>query len=141
MKFMAFFSVLLLELAPFTAHAQESRSDAYDHALLKREYIGKNEVFAVTYKNDGGKANRVDGYIRASANVSNITVYVYNTANRNYDLFEIPMSSIVSIGKSESQKIPLADKHKIFSTGSILKAAGIILISGAIALFFFHDEL
>ena len=36
-----------------SAWAQETQT-SYDYALLKREFIGKNEIFSVTYKNESG---------------------------------------------------------------------------------------
>ena len=141
MKPVIIFYIVLLKCCSFAAQAQESTTVVYDYALLKREYIGKNEFFTINYRNESGKTNRVDGYIRTSANENNITVYTYNLTNRNYDLLEIPLSSIQSITRSESQKIVIGDKPKIFTTGSILKAAGIVLISAGLALIVFHDKL
>lgn len=141
MKLLTVLSILLISGMSFTAQAQESKTVVYDYALLKREYIGKNEIFTIAYKNESGKTDRIDGYVRASANENNITVYRFNAVNRNYDLVEIPLSAIVSINRSESQKVVAIEKPKLITSRGILKAAGIILISAGLALLIFHNEL
>lgn len=122
-------------------NAQESLPSAFDYALMKREYIGKNEIFSVTYKNESGKTKHINGYIRPAADDKRIAVYSYNTANRNYDILEIPISEIQSIVRSEIQKITVEDSKPVITAGGILKAAGITLIIAAIALLIFHDKL
>ncbi|MBL7960335.1 hypothetical protein JNL27_08845 [bacterium] len=141
MKAITFLYVMELGCFSFPALAQESSTVVYDYALLKREYIGKNEIFTIQYRNETGKTHRIDGYIRASADENQITVYVFNSNSRNYDLVEISLSSIQSIVRSDSQKTVAADKPRMFSKGSLLKAAGIVLISAGLALIIFHDKL
>lgn len=123
-----------------SAWAQETQT-SYDYALLKREFIGKNEIFSVTYKNEAGKVLRVSGYIRPAADDKRIAVYSYNTVNRNYDILDISISGIQSIVRSETQKITVTDRKPIITAGGILKAAGITLVIAALALLIFHEKL
>lgn len=141
MKLSVIFSFLLLSSLPWTGEAQEPAEVVYDYALLKREYIGKNQVFTISYKNEKGKTSQVDGYIRASANTDNITVYAYNPAHRNYKLLEIPVSGILSISRSETQNVALADKPKIVTSRGLLKAVVVVVIAAGLALVIFHNQL
>jgi hypothetical protein len=131
----------LLGWIPFCAQAQESQPSAFDYALMKREYIGKNEIFSVTYKNESGKVMRINGYIRPAADEKRVAVYSYNTANRNYDIIEIWISGIQSIVRSEIQKMVVEDSKPVITAGGILKAAGITLIVAALALLIFYEKL
>ena len=137
--------VIMFALLPgwttFPLQAQEPTSAVYDYALIKREYIGKNEIFTVTFKNESGKVNRISGYIRPAMDEKSIAVYSYNTANRNYDILEIPIDGIQSIVRSEIQKMIIEDSKPVVTTGGILKAAGITLVVAALALLIFHDKL
>lgn len=141
MRSVCFFLFILLGWISFTTQAQEIRPGAYDYALMKREFLGKNDIFAVTYKNETGKIVRVEGYIRAASDESNIALYVFNLKNKNYDVMEIPIAHIQSIVKSGSQKTIVEDRKPVITAGGILKVAGTALIIAGVLLLIFHKEL
>ncbi len=113
----------------------------YDLAFIKREYIGKNDIYTVVFRNASGKTVTKDGYIRASAAENKISLYSYNTIHRNYDIMEIAVPDIRSIEKAKDQTIIKEEKPPAVTSRGILKAVGIAAVLAGLALLIFYEEL
>jgi hypothetical protein len=133
--------VLFLVAALTSGGAVWAQESVYDLALLKREYIGKNEIYTVVFKNESGKIVTMNGYIRPSAAENTISLYSFNMTNRNYDILEIRVPNIRSITKAEAQTVLIHEKEPVITTRGILQAAGVILIAASITLLIFYKEL
>ena len=133
--------IILLGGTSREMQAQDSKPSIYDYALMKREYIGKNEIFSVMYRTESGKVLRTDGYIRALADQSRVAIYAYNQATRNYDILEISITDIQAITKSANQKTMAVEKKPLITMRGVLKTVGIGMIIGSLAFLIFHNKL